>query len=188
MNRIPWVVLVVVASLASCGVVRAGKPDREHRVYQYVTHLPAGSLDEATTLLREAAPSSGSTVLGDYETGTPKDCPYHARVFVLHNPTWADPLFEMNRETAPFAAIDRVALFEDENGVHVSLANPRSIDRTVMMDDPRAEELSLRRLRALREMVRQAIGGRADSTEYGEKRDQGHIGRTMGVMAGGDLG
>lgn len=186
MKRFRSVALAVGALLAPVATGHAddgAKP--EFGVYEYVTHLPAGGLPEAATRLAAAAGPDGYTLLAESGSGAPEECPYGARVFVLYRPEVGRELMALNPATAPFAAVDRVMLFEDERGVHAAVVNPRCIDRTVLMDDPRGLDLSARRLHALRGLVATALGGTIDSTDYGEKRDRGYIGKTMGVMAGG---
>lgn len=173
----------VLLALAATG--HAGPPKAEFRVYEYVAHLPTGGLDEAAARLNAAAGPAGYTLLSDNPTGVPRECPYGARVLVLYRPEDAQEILNLNPATGPFAVLDRIMLFEDEAGVHAAVVNPRSIDRTVLMDDPRSFELSENRLARLRSLVVDALGAPSDSTGYGEKRDRGYIGKTMGVMAGG---
>jgi hypothetical protein len=78
-----------------------------------------------------------------------------------------------------------VNVFEDEKGVHVSVLNPRSILRTVLMDDQKHGALIESHLSALRALVSGAVGGAPGSQDYGQAREKGYIGKTMGVMAGG---
>ena len=69
--------------------------------------------------------------------------------------------------------------------MHVSVVNPRSILRTVLMDDAAHSALIEQHLADLRELILGAVEGEASEQEYGQVRRKGHIGRTMGVMAGG---
>ena len=64
-----------------------------------------------------------------------------------------------NRRTGPFAVVDRVDVFEDEKGVHVSVTNPRSLLRTLLMDDQKYEALVESHLQALRGLVSGAVLG-----------------------------
>lgn len=174
-------IATVLAATGTCAQATESAP----RVFELVTHLESGSLDAASARLREAAPAAGWTLLADFAPGAPGGCSYGGRVFILYNPSLAQPLFAINPITAPFATVDRIVLFEDEQGMHAGIANPRSIDRTVLMDDPRAEAPGAQRRQALHALVVQALGGREDTAGYGQERDQGLIGKTMGVMAGG---
>lgn len=185
MNRIACVLLVPGMLLLGAGLAHAAKSDKAQRVYEYVTHLPAGSLEDASARLEAAAPAHGWEVLSDLPTGKSDGCPYHARVLSLYNPAWVQAYCDIDRQTLPFAATDRIALFEDENGVHVAMVNPRNIDRTVFMDAPAATQIAASRRHQLRKMIAGALGGSPDSTGFGQERDEGTIGKTMGVMAGG---
>lgn len=180
---------LLLAAGAALALVAPGRaddgPKLSYGVYEYVTHLPAGSLAEAADRLHAAAEPAGYTLLAESATGAPEGCTYGARVFVLYRPELAREVLAINSTTGPFTVVDRVVLFEDENGVHAGIVNPRCLDRTVLMDDPRGLELAGRRLHALRAAVAGALGGTIDSTAYGENRDRGYIGKTMGVMAGG---
>jgi hypothetical protein len=69
--------------------------------------------------------------------------------------------------------------------VHVSVLNPRSTLRTILMDDQGQAALVEGHLRALRALVAGAARGVAAGEDYGEAREKGYIGKTMGVMAGG---
>lgn len=160
-------------------------PKVKYRVFEYVTHLSDVSLPDAAARLTAAVEPAGYRLLAEESSGTPEECPYAARVFVLYRPEEGREVLALNPTTGPFAAVDRVLLFEDEKGLHAAVVNPRSIDRTVLMDDARSLDLSARRLQGLRALVATALGGTIDSTGYGEERDRGYIGKTMGVMAGG---
>jgi hypothetical protein len=81
-----------------------------------------------------------------------------------------------------FAAPLRLAVFEDEGGVHVAAVNPRSLARTMVEEEGREAEWS-RLAAALEAAVHARLAGGA--TGFGQLRGKGRIGRTMGVMAGG---
>ena len=90
-----------------------------------------------------------------------------------------------NRRTGPFAVVDRASVFEDDKGVHVSVTNPRSVLRTVLMDDQKYAALIESHLQALLGLVSGAAFGTPAGEDYGQRREKGTIGKTMGVMAGG---
>ena len=154
-------------------------------VYEYVVQKVEGSFDEAAGSLEAAAAEAGWEVVAALEAGTPEDCTYRARVLVLYDAAYARAMTQANPRTGPFAALDRVNIFQDENGTHVAVVNPHSINRTILMDDFAYDEIAGAHLEALREMVRSAVGGTPSQTQYGQMRKKGHIGKTMGVMAGG---
>ena len=179
----PAVVLAAALALplgagAAAEAPRAG-------VYQYVVTRAQGTRDAVAAAIAEAAPAAGFRVLARVPAGAPAGCGYAAEVLALYHPEYGREVLAANRRTGPFAVVDRVNVFEDERGVHVSVLNPRSILRTVLMDDARQASLAEAHLAALRGLVSGAVTGTSASRDYGEVREKGYIGKTMGVMAGG---
>ena len=168
--------------------VRAAAANTSFGVYEYVLDRAAGTLDEATGALESALLARGLNVLARVDAGAPQGCTYKARVFAVVDPEYAKKLMAANPKTAPFGVVDRINVFEDEKGVHVALLNPESVNRTILMDDPAQAELSRTHTEALRSAIESAGLGATVHREYGEKRTRGHIGKTMGVMAGGPFG
>ncbi|MCB0297490.1 MAG: hypothetical protein KDG51_20110, partial [Calditrichaeota bacterium] len=124
------------------GRVLAGEDRSDDRVYQYVVKSAEGEFDAISAALETTAETAGWQVLSQTDAGVPDGCSYRARVLVLYDAAYAAALMEANRTTGPFAAVDRINLFEDENGTHVSLVNPVCINRTVLMDDEAYRTLS----------------------------------------------
>lgn len=158
---------------------------KEYGVYQYVITSASGTFDEISNALSQHATDSGWRVVEKVDAGVPKNCPYKSRVFVLFDSKYAQEIMAANRKTGPFAVVDRINLFQDENGIHVAVVNPHSIDRTILMDDQKHEKLAETHLQSLRQLITSAVKGAAGDKQYGQMREQGYIGRTMGVMAGG---
>jgi hypothetical protein len=156
-------------------------------VYQYVVHKAEGSVDSVASAIAAAAPGAGFQVLARVPASAPAGCGYRAEVVALYSPEHGRQVVAANRRTGPFAVVDRVNVFEDEMGVHVSVLNPRSVLRTVLMDDQKHAALIESHLSALRALVSGAVKGTATSQDYGEAREKGYIGKTMGVMAGGSF-
>lgn len=176
-------VLAVALALAT-GAGAAPVPP-EAGVFQYIVHEAKGTPQDVATAIAQAAPEVGFEVLGIVPVGTPEGCGFTARVLTVYAPEYAKSIIAANRRTGPFAVVDRINVFEDENGVHVSIVNPRSSLRTVLMEDTKYSELIESHLADLRELVLGAVDGRPGSEDYGQMRKKGHIGRTMGVVAGG---
>lgn len=160
---------------------------KEYRVYQYVIESARRSFEEVSEAIENSAVTNGWQVLAKVDGGVPGECPYKTRVFVLYDSVYAKQIMDANSLTGPFAVVDRVNLFEDENGIHVSVVNPHSINRTILMDDQAYEAMSEAHLQALRSMITAIVQGTVSEKEYGQKRKKGYIGRTMGVMAGGSF-
>jgi len=154
-------------------------------VYQYVVHRADGPVDGVAAAIASAAPDAGFQVLARVPAAAPAGCAFKAEVVALYSPEHGRQVVAANRRTGPFAVVDRVAVFEDEKGVHVAVLNPRSVIRTVMMDDGLHTALAAEHLQALRALVSGAARGTASQRDFGQTRDKGYIGKTMGVMAGG---
>jgi hypothetical protein len=172
---------VALAVASTAGAVPPAAPG----VYQYVVHRAEGSVDSVASAIATGAPAAGFQLLARVPVGAPAGCSYRAEVVALYSPELGRQVVAANRRTGPFAVVDRVNVFEDEKGVHVSVLNPRSVLRTVLMDDQKHAALIESHLSALRALVSAAVHGTATSQDYGEVREKGYIGKTMGVMAGG---
>lgn len=159
--------------------------EKEYGVYEYVVRKAQGTFEQIASDLHDAATRSGWRVATTVDAGKMTECPYKSRVFLLLHPAYAKTIMEVNAATGPFAVLDRVNLFEDEDGIHVSVVNPHSINRTVLLDDEKYETMSEEHLQALRTMITSAIKGEESKKQYGEMRNRGYIGKTMGVVAGG---
>ncbi len=175
------VLLMSTATLFARPFQKSGKVG----VYQYVIEQAEGELDSVVAAIKAAAEQAGWQVLADIAGGVPEGCDYRTHVLVLVDSAYADQMMQANRMTGPFAVVDRINVFEDERGVHVSVVNPRSINRTVLMDDTAYMDMTEAHLKQLRELITSAVKGQVSEKEYGQFRKKGYIGKTMGVMAGG---
>lgn len=123
---------------------------------------------------------AGYRVLSSREVGVGSECASEARVLSVWYPEGVQALFDLNARTAPYGVVERIGVFSDEDGTWVSAIHPGSVLRTVFLDDTVADGLaSERRLR-----LRAALSATLDRS-YGQQRERGKIGKTMGVMAGG---
>ena len=172
-------------ALAGFGLAKDSGGEKGYGVYEMVLQSAQGTFDDISAALETAATEAGWRVLAKFDAGAPKDCDYRARVFVLYDSAYAAQIMQANHTTGPFAVVDRINLFEDENGIHVSVVNPHSINRTVLMDDTAYEEMTGAHLQALRQMITGAVQGTESHKQYGQMRKEGYISKTMGVMAGG---
>jgi hypothetical protein len=181
LGRSAFALLLVLVAAAFLG---AAEPT-EHGVYQYVLDPAQGTVDEIAAAIEAGASGSGWHVLVNDGCGTPAGCKYKARVLALCDLAYAHKLLAANARTGPFGIVDRVSVFEDEKGVHVAVLNPRSVLRTILMDDAKHAALAEEHLQALRALVAGAAQGTPSQRDFGEMREKGYIGKTMGVMAGG---
>jgi hypothetical protein len=160
---------------------------KAYGVYQYVVESAQGAFEEISSSLEKSASLAGWNIIATVNAGVPEGCAYKARVFVLYNSAYADNIMAANRKTGPFAVLDRINLFDDENGIHVAVVNPHSINRTILMDDTKYEAMTEAHLQALRNMIAGAVKGKPSEKQYGPMREVGYISKTMGVMAGGSF-
>ncbi|MBU8921484.1 MAG: hypothetical protein KOO63_06670 [Bacteroidales bacterium] len=175
-------VMLVMTVVFSPSASSAGD---EFGVYEYVVRNAEGTVDDIAAAIDKSAVDAGWTVSAIVDAGRLKDCSFEAKVLVLYHPEYAAGIMNANRHTGPYAALDRVSVFQDENGTHVSVVNPRSINRTILMDDAGHSESSESHLQALRTMILLSVKGTESSDQYGQMRSEGFIGKTMGVVAGG---
>ena len=175
----------LLLALAGSGLAKDSGGGKSYGVYEMVVQSAQGTFDDLADALESAATEAGWEVLATFDVGTPKNCDYHARVFVLYDSAYAAQIMQANRATGPFAVVDRINLFEDEDGTHVSVVNPHSINRTILMDDTAYEAMTEAHLQAMRKMITGAVPGTESHKQYGQARKEGYISKTMGVMAGG---
>ena len=156
----------------------------EHGVYVRLLEGPTGSFASMVSGVRESLAGTGFEVLADYPAGVDGEaCAYGAHVFVVHDEAYAAEILS-HGVNAAFALPLRLAVFEDESGVHAALANPLSLNRTIVSEEA-VSDLSAQIVTKVRETVASAGVGAAVAGEYGQMRDRGLIGKTMGIMAGG---
>ena len=173
--------LLAVALPARPGPALAGTREA---VYVNLADSLQGSFDELTGELRTAFGANGWQVLAVHEVAVePRACAYRARVFVVHHPEH-DRWVLAHGPRAAFALPPRLVLFEDERGTHLATVNPLSVDRTIVAEaGVEAESRAL--VQDLSRTAAGAVRGRFALRPFGQVRDRGLIGRTMGIMAGG---
>ena len=181
-GRLIFVALALV--LAASAAARA-QDEEVQGVYEYVVEEVSSSFEEAALAVEEALVASGYQLLSTTESGTPEGCDFRAVVFSCWDPTFANQLFTFNDVTAPYAIVDRINLFQDERGLHVSIVNPRSIYRTVLMEDEKYMEAARAHYQSLRSLIAAALSGKVGERQYGQLRSKGYIDKTMRVVAGG---
>lgn len=159
----------------------AAAPGPAYGVYLRLADGPAGSYAAMVAAVPALAERAGMQVIASHEAAT-GGCRFHATVFVLNAPAWTAAVVGTGARNA-FAAPLRLAVFEDEAGTHLALANPQSLARTIVREDfdgPATEVVA-----ALETSVRTGFPGTPLHAAYGQLREQGLIGKTMGIVAGG---
>jgi len=174
--------------IANAAVANDDAVSAEAGVYEYVVHNAQGSLDEIAAAISSAAEEAGWTSLATMNAGVPKDCGFASKVVLLYDKEYANAVMRMNGTTGPYAVLDRINIFQDEAGTHVSVVNPHSITRTVLMENSAFEEKAETHLTDLRGLITKVVKGEVSHDPYGQMRDKGYIGKTMGVVAGGKFG
>jgi uncharacterized protein (DUF302 family) len=97
----------------------------------YVTLLAGLKADLAQTAAKaeSALKGAGFSVLAAFDNGVPDGCGAKARTIVFSSDAWAAGVLAAGADKA-FALPLRLALYEDEAGLNVALANPVSLCRT----------------------------------------------------------
>ncbi len=184
---------ILVASLIAAATVaalpaspaRAARADRDPQpVYVVLADSVQGTLESATESLRGAALARGWQVVAVHDAPLDRaTCRFRARVLVLDDPAYSARVLAHGPRAA-FALPVRLLLFEDEEGLHVSTVNPRALNRTIVAESG-FEDASESLLRELGALARASLHATFVTRGYGQVRERGLIGRTMGIMAGG---
>lgn len=152
---------------------------QDARVFENASDF-SGPLDTEVARITGLLEEGGFQVIASRDASVPGECSYDATVISVYDAAFSDAAFALNADTAPYGIVNRVVVFQDEDGGHVAYANPNSILRTVFVDDSAANGAT----ETHRAKLRDALQATA-VTGYGQERGRGHIGKTMGVMAGG---
>ncbi len=157
---------------------------QDFRVFMKIADPAEGTVAEVSASLEAAIDGAGWTILSTHDAGIGADqCSFGAQVFVVDWPEYTQIALSQGIHGA-FAAPLRISVFEDELGVHVAAVNPQSLNRTIVAEEGMEEEWA-RLAGTLRETLAAGMGEAPVQEEFGQKRDKGRIGRTMGIMAGG---
>ncbi len=157
----------------------------EHGVYLHLATSVPGTFDQVAQRLRAALGSAGMDILADYPIAVnQEECGFRSTVMAVDDPEYRAAAAARG-PVAAFALPLRLAVYQDELGTHVAMANPLSLDRTIVAETDFAAE-SRAVVARVTEAVRAAFPSRVDGAgEYGQLRDEGLIGKTMGIIAGG---
>jgi uncharacterized protein (DUF302 family) len=182
--RTTLVMLLAAVTLAAITPQSAHALEAKQAVYTNLADSLQGSLDDLTNSLRSEFAANGWDVVVVHEVATDRNaCPYHARVLVLNDPRYAQAVLA-HGPLAAFAVPVRVLLYQDEAGTHLAMVNPHSINRTIVAETG-FEHASENLVRDVTRIAAGAVRGRFAPRAYGQVRERGLIGRTMGIMAGG---
>lgn len=179
-SRAPYALLTT----ALCLFPLLASAQQAQRVYVLVADSIPMSVPAASAAVAGALSRQGWTVLADHTVGAdPARCSYGAHVVVAQQPARGGVLLARGPQAA-FAITVRLAVFEDERGVQVAMVNPLSVERTIVAESG-LETTGRALVEEVSGVVSAATHGRRASRPYGQSRNRGLIGKTMGVMAGG---
>jgi uncharacterized protein (DUF302 family) len=182
---------IAVAAILVLGVTGAGpgdmgptSPQESFGVYANLVEGADGSVADVSAAVQNALLEDGFEVLADYPLEVDGDkCGFASTILVVNDPAYAEAVLGQG-PWAAFALPLRISVFEDEAGVHVTMANPRSLNRTIASETEGAG-IAADMVERIRGVIAGAGVGQADSGEFGQMRSRGLIGKTMGIMAGG---
>jgi hypothetical protein len=163
--------LVLAGALALASTAFAGE---DYGVYVKAVEKARGGFDEVVTETEEALEGAGWKVLASYESGVEERCEKRAHNIVAASEDYAREVMKQGFHGA-FAAVLRVGVYEDAEGISVAFTNPASINRTVLGDEA-AVELSRRTMEELSEAIAAGVEGEAANEQIGQIRDEGYVG------------
>ena len=146
---------------------------QDQGVYEYVVRPADGSIDSITNAVQDALLRAGWEIVADVTPGAPASCSYAASVVIAHRPAYGNVVMRANKATGPFGVLDRINIFEDEDGVHVSIVNQRNIIRTVLMNDTGYADFVEQHVTGLRTAILDAVTGSESVRQYGQVRSKG---------------
>ncbi len=163
--------VVLLAALALASTAFAGE---EYGVYVKAVEKARGGFEEIVKETEEALEGAGWKVLASYASGVEERCEKRAHNLVVASDGYAAEVMKQGFHGA-FAAVLRVAVYDDREGISVAFTNPASINRTVLGDDA-AADLSRRTMEELSKVIAGAVEGDAVNEQIGQLRDEGYVG------------
>jgi uncharacterized protein (DUF302 family) len=153
----------------------------EYGVYVKVIEKAQGSFDEVSSKVESALKSAGWEILASYSSGVPEGCKFRSRVVVFSSPAYAKSLLALGVKAA-FALPLRAGVYEDETGLHVTVLNPASLNRTIV-HETKLSDFSLSAINSLVDTLSKHVPGTLTKKQIGEIRSKGKV----GGMGGGDF-
>lgn len=140
--------------------------------------------DDVASMLEDRLVRDGWTVVTGLDCGVEASaCSFRSRVIVAYTEDYVDQVMAYGTHAA-YAVPIRFVVWEDENGVNVGATNPMNLNRTIVDEETEPEDWALIAAR-IRSMTLLAFPSFSVSGDYGQRRENARIGRTMGIMAGG---
>lgn len=157
--------------------------DASFGVFVRLGDAATGSLEQIVAGLEGVIEGSDWELLTSYAVGVDESCGFGAYVLALHHAGYARAVLQYGN-LAAFALPLRLAVWEDESGVHVGATNPRSLTRTIVTESG-FEQQAADIVEELAALVASVPDVAPAATQYGQPREAGLISKTMGIMAGG---
>ncbi|MGD2070137.1 MAG: hypothetical protein PVI57_15795 [Gemmatimonadota bacterium] len=160
--------------------------DDDPRVYLRLAEGIPQPFDDVAETLEDALAHAGWTVLATMDCGVVEDrCDFRSRVVVAFRDAHRTRLLAYGNHAA-FALPVRFVVYEDENGVGIGATNPMNLNRTIVDESTEPEDWA-DMAADIREVVAGAFPDHLAEDEYGQRRGDARIGRTFGIMAGGEF-
>lgn len=154
---------------------------QEYGTFVKVVEKASGSFDEVSMAVESGLTKAGWAILNTFDSGVQPGCKFRSRVIVFSSDAYAYALMK-NGVKAAFAVALRAGVYEDETGVHVTVVNPASINRTVI-HETKLDSFSIGVSNSLVQAISAAVPGNPVKKQTGQLRDTGRI----GGMGGGDF-
>ena len=177
--------MALVRAMATAALMGAAAPAMaagpEYSTFLRLVDAPTGSYDQMVAAVPGALQNAGWHLITSYDAGT-GGCVHKAKTFVVNAPAFTAEVLKQGPRAA-FALPLRLAVYEDDLGVHLAAVNPQSLARTIVAEAFEAPSTEV--VNQLRAMTASGFPGKPVAVPYGQIRSQGLIDKTMGVVAGG---
>lgn len=180
----PGAFLLLVSALAPASTSAAPASTEGPGVYLRLVQSSPLPFDQVSSRLEKALVEAGWTVAARMDSGVDASaCSFRGRVIVAYTQAYLDRVMAAGPHAA-FAVPIRFVVWEDESGVNVGATNPMNLNRTIV-DEASPPQDWADVAASIRAVAGAAFPGTAAGGEYGQRRKDARIGRTMGIMAGG---
>jgi hypothetical protein len=153
-------------------------------VYLKLLDAAPESLTQVVASLDDALRARGWRVVAHVPlTRDTARCAFGGEVVVAYREDRVERLLAGGLHGA-YAIPVRFVVWEDENGVGVGATNPLNLNRTIVDEESTVESWA-DFAADIRAVAEEAFPGRVADTDYGKHREKAHIGKTMGIVAGG---
>lgn len=122
----------------------------EHGIYLKIAESKSGDIEKLTKQVRNRLTEAGFQILNSHRAATPDitresesgKCGFNARLIVFTSPEYIDELVSYGNKYL-VAGFLRIGLYQTENGLTVSMADPETINRIIFNDLPESEYIKI---------------------------------------------